>query len=37
MRVGPFPLHSQHDSLFKGFLKTKESDIENDTKIWQDF
>jgi hypothetical protein len=37
LRVGPYPLHSLHDSLFKGFLKTKESDIDNYTKKWQDF
>jgi hypothetical protein len=37
MRVGPYPLHSVHDRLLKRFLKTKESGIENPTKIWQDF
>jgi hypothetical protein len=37
LRVGLFPLHWLHDSLFKGFLKMKESGIENHTKLWQDF
>ena len=32
LRVGPSPLHSPHDRLFKGFVKTKEPDIENQTK-----
>ena len=36
MRVVPYPLHSLHDSLFKRFFMTKESDAENHTKIWQD-
>ena len=37
MRVGPYLLHSLHDSLCNGLLKTMESGIENHTKIWQDF
>ena len=37
MRVVPYPLHSLHDSLCNGLLKTKESDVENHTKLWQDF
>jgi hypothetical protein len=32
LRVGPSPLHSPHDRLFKGFVKTKEPDIGNQTK-----
>ena len=36
LRVGPYQLHSLHDSLFKGFVKAKEPDIENHTKTWQD-
>jgi hypothetical protein len=36
LRVGPSQLHSPHDRLFKGFVKTKEPDIENQTKLWQD-
>ena len=35
MHMGLYPLHPLHDSLFKMFLKTKESDMENHTKIWQ--
>jgi hypothetical protein len=37
MRLVPYPPHPLHDRLFKGFLKTKASDIKNHTKIWQDF
>ena len=35
LRVGPYPLHSLHDSPFKGFLKTKASYVDNHTKKWQ--
>src|SRR2546429_6877988 len=35
MLVVPYPLHSLQDSLFKGFVKTKEPDAENHIKIWQ--
>ena len=37
MRVGPYLLRSLHDSLFKGFVKAKEPDFEDHTKIRQDF
>jgi len=37
MRVVPYLLHLRHDSLCKGFLKTKESDIENHIKICQEW
>jgi hypothetical protein len=35
MLVVPYPLHSLQDSLFKGFVKTKEPDAEIHIKIWQ--
>jgi hypothetical protein len=37
LRVVLYQHHWLHDSLFKEFLKTKESGIENHSKIWQDF
>ncbi len=37
LRVGPSPLHSPHDRLFKCFVMTKEPDIKNQTKLWYDF
>jgi hypothetical protein len=37
MHMGLYPLHLLQNSLFKEFLKTKESDIENHTKIWKNF
>ena len=37
LRLGPSPLHSPHDRLFKGFVMTREPDVENRTRPWQDF
>jgi hypothetical protein len=37
MRVVPYPLRSLHDSLCNGPMKTKEPDVENHPKLWQDF
>jgi hypothetical protein len=35
MRMVPYPLHSLQDSLFKGSLKKKVSNVDKSTKMWQ--